>query len=224
MLRLITLLQLCKPLHMILDNTGSAKHCSWDYLYSSSTGICSSAMGQILPFSTLFKWLFLAVQDRPSIAFHLCKRVGLAPFIQFNSRKVSPEVFWAEFRFQETKELVSSYWVLQHLIHGETPSFHTLLTRFFAAWREKGKNRWNVHFCLLSEQLLPFLLSSKGRKIIRRGDGVFFLKILQKYKLANNIQKEAIKTKAIIKATVLSGATYMAKWDSEWYDFQSNFW
>lgn len=62
-----------------------------------------------------------------------------------------------------------------------------------------------MHFCLLSEQLLLFLLSSKGRKIIRRGDGgVFFLKLLRKYKLANNIQKEAIKTRIIIKATILS--------------------
>jgi len=62
-----------------------------------------------------------------------------------------------------------------------------------------------VHFCLLSEQLLLFLLSSKGRKIIRHGDGVFFLKILQKSKFTNNIQKEATKTRVINRAAVLSG-------------------
>lgn len=139
MSHLITLLQLCKQLHMMLDNTGSAKHCSWDYLHSSSIGICRGAIGQKPPFSTLFKWISLAIQDRLCIAFHLHKRVWLVPFMWLKSKKVSPEVFWAEFWFQETKELFSSYWVLQHLIHGETPSFHTLLTRFFAVWREKGK-------------------------------------------------------------------------------------
>lgn len=67
-----------------------------------------------------------------------------------------------------------------------------------------------MHFCLLSKQLLLFLLSSKGKKIVRRGDGGgFFLKILQKYNLSNNIQKEAIKV--MVKVVVLSGCCLYGK-------------
>lgn len=92
-----------------------------------------------------------------------------------------------------------------------SPIFSHAADSVLCCLEREGKNRWNVHFCLLSQQLLLFLLSSKGKKMIRQGDGGSFLKNSQRYMLANNTQGRAIKTRVMVNAVVLFGCCLYGK-------------